>query len=141
MASRFLQGRSVWIVDQDPQVREALCGLVQGAGGQAEAHAGLRPLLESARSQALPDILVLERAGPLERFQARLRRLGDQGVPAILLMGDGRPWSQGDGSNREGGPSRIILLEKPFPGQNFLQCLLALLFDPPPPEPPCPPSP
>jgi len=57
-------------------------------------------------------------------------------VPAILLLGDGRPWSQGDGSNREGGPSRIILLEKPFPGQNFLQCLLALLCDPAAPPPP-----
>jgi hypothetical protein len=140
--SRLLEGRRVWIVDQDPLVREALCGLVRGAGGEALAHERLRLLLESARKQALPDILVLERAGPLERFQARLRRLGDQPVPAILLLGDGRPWSQGDGSNREGGSTRIILLEKPFPGQNFLQCLLALLLEPQsPPESPCPPSP
>jgi hypothetical protein len=145
-ASRILQGRSVWIIDQDPLVRDALSALVRGGGGQAQAHTGLRPFLESARRHALPDILVLERSGGLERFQGRLRRLGGNGVPGILLLGDGRPWSQGDGSNRDGGPSRIILLEKPFPGQNFLQCLLALLYDPAPaphirPEPTCPPSP
>jgi len=141
-ASRFLQGRSVWIIDHDPLVRDALSGLVRDAGGAVQAHTGLRPFLESARRHALPDILVLERTGPLERFQARLRRLDGKDVPGVLLLGDGRPWAQGDGSNREGGPSRIILLEKPFPGQNFLQCLLALLHDAPPrPESPCPPSP
>ena len=147
-ASRCLRGRAVWIIDHDPLVREALCGLVRGAGGEVQAHAGLRPFLESARRNALPDVLVLERTGRLERFQARLRRLGGPGVPAILLLGDGRAWSQGDGSNRDGGPSRVILLEKPFPGQNFQQCLLALLSDPipsaqpePRPESPCPPSP
>ena len=126
-------------------MREALCGLVRGAGGEVQSHTGLRPFLESARRHALPDILVLERTGRLERFQSRLRRLGGRDVPAILLLGDGRAWSQGDGSNREGGPSRVILLEKPFPGQNFQQCLLALLFEPAPAEPrpesQCPPSP
>jgi len=130
-SARFLQDRTVWIIDQDPLVRDALCGLVRGAGGEVQSHEGLRPFLESARRHALPDILVMERAGPLERFQGRLGRIGGQHIPAILLLGDGRPWSQGDGSNREGGPSRIILLEKPFPGQNFLQCLLALLYEAP----------
>ncbi len=146
-SSRCLQGRSVWVIDQDPLVRDALCGLVRSAGGEAQAHVGLRPFLESARRHALPDILVLERAGPLQRFQGRLRTLAGQDVPALLLLGDGRPWSQGDGSNRAGGPARVILLEKPFPGQNFLQCLLALLYEPaaaiaePRTEQPCPPSP
>jgi len=151
-AARLLQGRSIWIIDRDPVVRDALGAQVRGAGGQVHTHAGLRPFLESARRRALPDILVLERTGPLERFQARLRRLGGEGVPGILLLGDGKPWAQGDGSNRNGGAARVILLEKPFPGQNFLQCLLALLHDagaPQPhdpipesrPEAPCRPSP
>jgi hypothetical protein len=153
-AAAYLLGRSVWIIDQDPLVRGVLCGLVRDAGGEGVAHAGLRPFLESLRRKSLPDILVLERTGRLERFQARLSRLGarapEQGlaVPAILLLGDGRPWAQGDGSNRQGGASRIILLGKPFPGQNFIQCLLALLHQEPipapqavPPESPCPPSP
>jgi PAS domain-containing protein len=133
-ASRLLAGRSIWIVDQDPAYRDTLAGLVRGAGGEVQAHPGLRPFLENLRSRMLPDVLVLERTGRLERFQARLRRLGagaDTAVPAILLLGDGRPWAQGDGSHRKGGASRIILLEKPFPGQNFLQCLLALLYAPP----------
>lgn len=143
LASRLLRGRTVWIIDRDPATRDALGALVRSAGGQARTHAGLRPFLEQARSQALPDILVLERTDSLERFQARLRRLGGAGIPAVLLLGDGRPWAQGDGSNRNGGPARVILLEKPFPGQNFLQCLLALLHQPdePPKESPCPPSP
>jgi hypothetical protein len=129
LASRCLAGRSVWVIDRDPVVRDVLCALVRGAGGQVHTHAALRPFLESARRNALPDILVLERSGPLERFQARLRRLAGDRIPAVLILGDGRPWSQGDGSNRNGAPARVILLEKPFPGQNFLQCLLALLHD------------
>jgi hypothetical protein len=148
-ASRILAGRTVWIIDRDPAAREALAALVRSSGGQAHTHPGLRPFLEQARRQALPDILVLERTGSLERFQARLRSLPGTGVPGVLLLGDGRPWSQGDGSNRNGGPTRVILLEKPFPGQNFLQCLLALLDPPaagphhpdPSKESPCPPSP
>jgi PAS domain-containing protein len=145
-ASHWLEGRSVWIIDQDPLVRDALCGLVQSAGGHAQSHVGLRPFLQSARRHPLPDILVLERAGALERFQGRLSRLGGKAAPAILLLGDGRPWIQGDGDNRKGGPTRVILLEKPFPGQNFLQCLLALLFEAPAQpesrsESSCPPSP
>jgi hypothetical protein len=146
-ASRCLRGCRVWIIDHDPLVRDALCGLVRGAGGEAQAFDAFRPFLESARRHALPDILVLERTGSLQRYQARLRRLAGKGVPAILLLGDGRPWAQGHGSSREGGAARLILLEKPFPGQNFLQCLLALLYEPaksvpePHPEQPCPPSP
>ena len=149
LASRILAGRTVWIVDRDLATRDALAALVRGAGGQVRTHAGLRPFLEQARRHALPDILVLERTGPLERFQTRLRRLAGAGIPAVLLLGDGRPWTQGDGSDRTGRPTRVILLEKPFPGQNFLQCLLALSYERPagpeppesPKEPPCPPSP
>jgi len=144
-AARLLEGRSIGIVDQDPLVREALCALVQGAGGQVQSHPGLRPLLRSARQHALPEILVLERTGALERFHSRLSRLAGQNGPAILLLGDGHPWPQGNDSARAGVPGRVILLEKPFPGQNFLQCVLALLFDPDQPEsllePSCPPSP
>ena len=39
-ASRCLEGRSVWVIDRDPVVRDALCGLVRGAGGEVQAHAG-----------------------------------------------------------------------------------------------------
>jgi PAS domain-containing protein len=131
-STHLLDGRTVWIVDHDPLVRSALSGLVRGAGGQVQCHDGLRPFLASSRRQALPDILVLERAGPLERFQGSLGRLGGKHVPAILLLGDGRPWTQAGGSSRKGGLGRIILLEKPFPGQNFLQCLLALMYEPAP---------
>ena len=146
-SARCLRGRTVWILDHDPLVRDALAGLVDAAGGRALAFPALRPLLQQARA-GLPEVLVLERTGRLERFQGRLGRLQGQPIPAILLLGDGRPWAQGDGSGRSGGPKRVILLEKPFPGQNFLQCLLALLHDdqaPPPSAPrqesPCPPSP
>jgi PAS domain-containing protein len=144
-AARILAGRSVWIVDRDPAAREALAALVRSAGGQATTHPGLRPLLGQARRQALPDILVLEWTAHLERFQAQLRRLAGTAAPRLLLLGDGRPWTPGTGPGRDFGPVRAILLEKPFPGQNFLQCLLALLSNageaPTSKESPCPPSP
>lgn len=123
-ASRCLLGRRIWILDQDPEVRETLCGLVKGAGGEPLAHADLGKLLRDTRSRPRPDLLVLERTPQLERYHTRLRRLEDRPVPALIL-GDGRPLPLATGA-----PSRLILLEKPFPGQNFLQCLLALLQNP-----------
>ena len=148
-ASRSLLGRRVWIIDRDPLVRDALCALVARAGGEAQTYPGLRPFLHSSRRETLPDILVLERSAQLERFFHHLP-LGSPTGPAVLLLGDGRSWTQGTGQGMEYGPGRIIILEKPFPGQSFLQCLLALLHDRPgspqpnpetPEESPCPPSP
>jgi len=136
--SRLLHGRRVWIVEQDPGVREALCGLVQDAGGTARPLAGLRPFLACARREPAPDLLVLERSARLDRFQPRLARLGAPGGPggghpprAILLLGDGQPWPQAPGS-------RLVLLSRPFPGPTFIQCLLALLQEDPSPAGPSP---
>jgi hypothetical protein len=146
-AAQWLAGREIWIQDRDPQVREALCALVRAAGGRAAAFRDLRPLLHAMRG-VLPEILVLERTGTLERFQGRLGRIRRRSAPAVLLLEGGRAPAQGRGTSCPSAPGRLIPLEKPFPGQNFLQCLLALLHDGnaarasgQPQEPPCPPSP
>ena len=119
-AATSLQGRRIAIFDREATVRDTLEALVRGAGGEALSFATLRDLLESTRT-GLPDLLVLERTPALERCHKRLRSLAPRPLPALIL-GDGRALPAG-----EGAPARLILLEKPFPGQNFLQCLLALL--------------
>jgi PAS domain-containing protein len=118
-----LQDRSIWIFDQDPEVRATLTILVQEAGGQAESFASLRELLHAGHRRH-PDLLVLERTEQLERYHNQLRRLRAGAAPGLIL-GDARALPHG-----EGAASRLMLLEKPFPGQNFLQCLLALLQSP-----------
>jgi len=126
-----LGGRRIWIVHRDPAISRDLCDAATEAGGSAVCFSELRTLLEAAQKSALPDLLVLERTRVLERYQSRLCHLGGRTIPALLLD-DGRPLPQG-----ERAPSRLVLLEKPFPGPNFIPCLLALLQQ----ESPCPPSP
>ena len=120
-AALALAGQRVWILDADAEVRQTLGALVGAAGGEARTFPDLRVLLRALRAGPAPHLLVLERSPRLERYHDRLQRLGGGPVPALIL-GDGRPLVQGEGAR-----SRLILLEKPFPGQNFLQCLLALL--------------
>jgi hypothetical protein len=52
LAGPLLQGRNLWIVDQDPLVREALVDLVQGQGGRALAFEDLHQLLRGSRGEA-----------------------------------------------------------------------------------------
>jgi hypothetical protein len=102
---------------------------VRAGGGRARSFPFLLALLRELRGRALPDNLVLERTPALERHQGQLGRLQGRAVPAILLLGSQRMPAQGDGSPSTSAPGRLIPLDKPFPGQNFLQCLLALLHD------------
>lgn len=122
-ASTSLQGQHIWIFDEDAEVRTTLCNLVREAGGEAVDFADLRALVAGTRTSR-PDLLVLERTPAVERLYHRLRGTRANPLP-LLILGDGRPLPAG-----EEAPRRLILLEKPFPGQNFLQCLLALLQKP-----------
>lgn len=118
-----LAGRTVWILDRDPLVREALMVLVRQEGGAAEAFASLRDLLRRSRGAAPPDLLVLERQPLLERHQSALRRLARRPVPALVLgAGQALPLDPSAFGMRQVG-----FLDKPFPSQDFLQSLLALL--------------
>ncbi len=116
-----LAGRRVWILHQDPATRAALGAEVADAGGAPAPFGTLRELLGAARHQAPPDVVVLERTPHLERWQGRLCALGGRGLPVVLLD-DGRPLPQGGR-----GPRRMALLGRPFPGPDFISCILALL--------------
>jgi PAS domain-containing protein len=116
-----LQGRRIWIQDQDPALLDSLCRLIREAGGEALPFQTLHGLLARTHGSALPELFVLERTLALERFHRSLRRVAIEARP-ILVLGDGRPLTPGEGT-----PGRLMLLEKPFPGQHFLQSLLALL--------------
>lgn len=117
----LLAGKRVWIVHRDAAVSRELADEVTGAGGVPVVFGELRDLLETSQLEALPDVLALERTRTLERYQNRLCHLGGRTLPALLLD-DGRPLPQG-----ERAPSRLVLLEKPFPGPDFIPGLLALL--------------
>ena len=119
-----LHGQRIWIQEQDEALRETLCALVREADGEALGFPDLKGFLAHAHHGPLPNLFVLERTPGLERFYRSLPRLGVNPRPTLIL-GDGRPLTPGEGT-----PGRLMLLEKPFPGQHFLQSLLALFQEP-----------
>ena len=117
----LLDGRTLWIVHGDPALARGLCDAAALAGGRAVAFPGLPSMLAASRASAPPDLLVLERNRALERHRDALGRIKGRAVPTLLLD-DGTPLPQG-----KGAPLRLILLEKPFLGPDFVAGLLALL--------------
>jgi CheY-like chemotaxis protein len=118
-----LLARTVWIVDQDPLVREALSQLIRREGGDVEAFEDLKQLIRASRDQRPPDLLVLEHTPLLERFQKAIRAFQREPIPT-LVVGDG----QGVPLPPNGlGGNRIGFIQKPFDGQDFIQALLGLL--------------
>ncbi len=118
-----LLSRYIWIVDQDPLVREALENLVIRKGGQARAFPHLGELLRASREQDPPDALVLERSPKLERFAKSLSGFQREPIPT-LVMGNGQAQPV---SPLRLGLSKLGFIEKPFPSQEFVQSVLALL--------------
>ncbi|MDP1830666.1 MAG: PAS domain-containing protein [Geothrix sp.] len=123
---RFMEGRRIWVVDQDPLARETLMALVQMAGGEAEAYQDLRQLLKDSHGRPLPDLLVLERTASLDRFQRALRLFQKEAIPTLVL-GMGQPLPVSPGAL---GLRRLGFLEKPFRAASFLESALALLRQP-----------
>ncbi|MDE3246557.1 MAG: hypothetical protein KGN80_10750 [Acidobacteriota bacterium] len=118
-----LLSRYIWIVDQDPLVREALENLVIRKGGQAMAFPSLGDLLRASKQQDPPDALVLERSPKLERFAKAMSGFQREPIPTLVM---------GNGQAQPVSPLRLGLLklgfiEKPFPSQEFVQSILALL--------------
>jgi hypothetical protein len=118
-----LRGRTAWIVDQDPGVRDALASLVVAQGGRAEAFGELKDMLRASRDLPAPDLLVLERTSQLMRFHRALRGFQREPLPTLVL-GNGEALPVNPGSL---GLRRLGFLDKPFPSQEFIQSLLALL--------------
>jgi PAS domain-containing protein len=121
-----LQGRRIWVVDQDPLARETLLTLVQSVGGEAEAYQDLRHLLKGSHGRPLPDLLVLERTDHLDRFQRALRTFQKEAIPT-LVVGMGKPLPVSPGAL---GLRRLGFLEKPFHAASFLDSALTLLRQP-----------
>ncbi|HJV48581.1 MAG TPA: hypothetical protein VJ549_04835 [Geothrix sp.] len=121
-----LEGRHVWVVDQDPLAREALATLIRLGGGQAKVYEDLRGLLRDSREQRQPDVLVLERTPRLERFHRSLRAFQKEPIPTLVL-GMGHPLPIAPGAL---GLRRLGFLEKPFRAEAFLESTLALLHRP-----------
>ncbi|MBL0313321.1 MAG: PAS domain-containing protein [Holophagaceae bacterium] len=118
-----LLSRYIWIVDQDSLVREALENLVIRKGGQARTFPDLVDLLKASKEQDPPDALVLERSPKLERFAKAMSGFQREPIPTLVM---------GNGQAQPVSPLRLGLLklgfiEKPFPSQEFVQSLLALL--------------
>ena len=122
-APAALAGRLLWIVDQDHLMRETLTGLVKRAGGTSVAFPGIKELLRATHGDRLPDLLVLERTPRLERFQGAIRRFQRKPIPTLVL-GTGQTLPVSPASL---GLSQVGFIEKPFPTQEFLQSVLAIL--------------
>lgn len=126
--ARPLAEISVWVMDRDALVREALTVLIRQEGGRVESFATLKDLLKRSREVEPPTLLVLERHPQLERFHLALRKLSNQPIPTLVL---------GSGQTLPLDPSafgihQVGFLDKPFTSQDFIQSLLALLQTPPP---------
>lgn len=121
-----LEGRHIWVVDQDPLAREALVSLVRQGGGQALAYEDLRGLLRESRGQRQPDVLVLERTARLERFHRSLRAFQKDPIPTVV-MGMGHPLPINPSAL---GLRRLGFIDKPFHAATFLESVLALLHQP-----------
>ena len=93
-AVRPLQGRTVWLLDDDPAVREALAERLSAWGAQVHRHASLTDLDATlAANLPAPDWLLTDHrlpAGDGTEAIARVRaRWGP--VPALLITGDTAP--------------------------------------------------
>ena len=126
--ARPLLEKTLWIMDRDPLVREALTMLARQEGASAESFETLRDLLKTSRGSAQPSLLVLERQPQLERFQASLRKLAREPIPALVL-GSGQALPLDPSAF---GMNLVGFLDKPFPSQDFVQAILALLQAPAP---------
>jgi len=118
-----LAGHRAWIVDQDQGVREALVALVRAQGGEAEAFPDLKDMLRASHGSPVPDLLVLERTARLMRFHRALRAFQREPLPTLVLgRGEALPVHPA-----ALGLRRLGFLDKPFPSEEFIQSLLALL--------------
>lgn len=117
-----LSDQTVWVMDRDPLVREALTVLIRQEGGSAESFDTLRDLLKRSRRAAPPSLLVLERQPQLERFQTALRKLSREPLPALIL-GSGQALPLDPAAF---GIHQVGFLDKPFSSEDFIQSLLAL---------------
>ncbi len=120
---RPLAGRRIWVVEQDLLLRDTLVARMRQWAGDVEGYEDLAALLRGSRGSQAPDALVLERTPQLDRFQKALRAFQREPIPT-LVMGSGHTLPV---NPFQLGLRRLGFIEKPFPGPEFAQALLALL--------------
>ena len=120
---RPLAGGRIWVVEQDPLLRDTLVARIRQWAGEAEGFEDLAALLRGSRGSEAPDALVVERNPQLDRFQKALRTFQREPLPT-LVMGSGHTLPV---NPSQLGLRRLGFIEKPFPGPEFAQALLALL--------------
>jgi CheY-like chemotaxis protein len=84
----------VLVVDDDPDIRDALCFVIEGAGYEVRSADNGREALERMRTEARPAVVILDLMMPVMNGwqfrdeQSRDPALAD--VPVVVLTGDGR---------------------------------------------------
>jgi FixJ family two-component response regulator len=124
-AGRGLRGRrvtpaTVFVVDDDPSVREALSSLIRSVGLRVETFATAEAFLPHARSDAAACVVLDVRLGGSNglELQRELARIGEH-IPIIFITGHGDiPMSVG--AMKAGA---IDFLAKPFREQDLLDAI------------------
>jgi CheY-like chemotaxis protein/anti-sigma regulatory factor (Ser/Thr protein kinase) len=121
-----LAGRHIWLLDDDPAVREALAERLEAWGASVRRHARLadldRSLAESlAEALPAPDWLLTDHRLPDgDGLQAIARlRAGLGPVPVLLITGDTAPELVARFAQQG-----LVVLHKPFRAEALLQRLL-----------------
>lgn len=123
LPARPLDGQRIWLLDDDPAVREALAERLEAWGAQVRRHACLADLSQSlAGGLPRPDWLLADHRLPDgDGLQAVSRLHAQMGpVPALLITGDTAPALVARFA--EWG---LDVLHKPFSAEALLRRLLA----------------
>jgi CheY-like chemotaxis protein len=83
----------VLVVDDDPDILDAVCDILQGEGYRVDrARHGLEALDRVAAER--PDLVLLDLMMPVmdgEGFARTLRERGERAIPTVVISADGNP--------------------------------------------------
>jgi DNA-binding response OmpR family regulator len=91
--SRAARSAPVLIIEDDPELRDALCALLRGEGYQVATAADGREGLDRMGAPPRPGLVLLDLMLPqMDGFEFRVRQLEDPelaGIPVIVFSGGG----------------------------------------------------
>jgi signal transduction histidine kinase/FixJ family two-component response regulator len=125
VADTGLQGRRVWIVEDDPGGREALCMRLAGWGAVVRDFGDVQSVRSGLAEQApfLPQLLLTDLRLPdgTGIDVVRLLRSADAALPVLVITGDTAP-----GDIALVHSSDLPVLHKPFTSEGLLAAIKAL---------------
>ena len=127
-ASPALAGCMLWVVEDEPDVRNALQLRLQGWGATVRPFAGCMSCDAAAAYVPAPDLVVTDQRLPDGQgidLAARLRGRFGAALPILLITGDTAPQDL-----QRLGASGLTLLHKPFDGPTLLHAVQRLLSTP-----------